>query len=201
MTIDKPKKDLNRLPLFGLGIDFETSGYSLPNYSDRHQGISFGAIIFDMKTLEQIESLYVEIKFDNKYIWDNGAEKIHGLSRDHLSNNGISQEEAAFALVGLINKYMGNGDVVLLGQRVNFDKAFTIQLLDSAGLELKFNPTTIDSCSIATVFLELTYSEDIFAMCGMPPRGKHNALEDITYTLSSIRKMKEYFISGIENSL
>jgi hypothetical protein len=85
---EAPKKDLNRLPSFGLAIDFETSGYSIPNYAAKHQGISFGAIIFDVRTLEPVEALYQEIKFNDKYSWDAGAEKIHGISRPHLATHG-----------------------------------------------------------------------------------------------------------------
>jgi hypothetical protein len=54
---------------------------------------------------------------------------------------------------------------------------------------------------MATVLMELTYSEDIFQTLGMPPRGKHNALEDIEFTLKSVQRMKEFFISGVASSL
>lgn len=194
-------KDLNRLPQFGLGIDWETTGYSLPNYASKHQGISFGAIIFDVKTLEPIESLYQEIKYDPRYIWDAGAEKVHGITREYLEKNGVSQEEAAFALADLVNRYLGNDNVMVLGHRVHFDIAFTDQLLNSAGMEFTYHPTKIDSCSMATILLELTYSNDIFAILGIPPRGQHNALEDIMYTLEAVKRMKEYFCVGVAASL
>jgi DNA polymerase III epsilon subunit-like protein len=193
-------KDLNRLPTWGLAIDWETSGYSLPNYASKHQGISYGAIVFDVKTLEPVESLYREIHFNSKYIWDAGAEKVHGISREHLAKNGVSQEDAAFELVNLVNKYLGNDSVMILGHRVHFDKAFTNQLLDVAGLEFTYHPSTIDSCSMATILLEQTFSEDIFKTLGLPARGIHNALEDITYTLAAVKKMKEYFLAGVASS-
>lgn len=194
-------KDLNRLPTFALAIDWETSGYSLPNYAAKHQGISFGAIIFDVKTLTPVEELYREVKFDSKYTWELAAERIHGITREHLSNHGVSQEEAAADLANLIVKYIGTEDVMLLGHRVNFDKAFTIQLIDSLGIQLSYHPIVLDSCSLATVLMELTYSEDIFQTLGMPPRGQHNALEDIRYTLASVNAMKQYFINGVAASL
>jgi len=90
---------------------------------------------------------------------------------------------------------------MLLGHRVQFDKAFTIQLMDSVGMEFSYHPTMIDSCSMATVLMELTYSEDIFQTLGLPARGKHNSLEDITLTLKAVNLMKEYFISGVLASL
>ena len=200
-TTSAPKKDLNRLPQFSLAIDWETSGYSIPHYASKHQGISFGAIIFDVRTLEPVESLYREIKFDPTYIWDAGAEKVHGLTKEHLASYGVSQEEAALDLAQMVIKWIGTDEIVLLGHRVHFDKAFTIQLMNSANMEFLYHPTAIDSCSIATVLMELTYSEDIFQTLGLPPRGKHNALEDIQYTLESIKRMKNFFIQGIASTL
>lgn len=194
-------KDLNRLPQFGLGIDWETTGYSLPNYASKHQGISYGAIIFDVKTLEPVESLYQEIKYDPRYIWDDAAQNVHGITREYLEQNGISQEEASYKLADLVNRYLGNDNVMVLGHRVHFDIAFTDQLLKSTGMEFTYHPTKIDSCSMATILLELTYSNDIFNVLGFPPRGKHNALEDIMYTLESIKRMKEYFCLGVAASL
>lgn len=191
-----------KIPRFGLAIDWETSGFSTPSYASKHQGISFGAIIFDMITFEPIESLYREILFDNsKYKWDIGAERVHGLTKEHLAENGISQEEAAFELVNLVNKYLGNDSVLLLGHRVYFDKEFTNQLLNSANMQFTYHPILIDSCSMATVFLELTYSDDLFKTLDLPDRGLHNALEDIKYTLESIKRMKNYFILGVSSQL
>jgi len=200
-TPAQPKKDLNRLPQFGLAIDWETSGYSLPNYASKHQGISYGAIIFDVKTLDPIESLYREIHFNPKYIWDAGAERVHGITQSYLAKNGVPQQDAAFELASLVNRYLGNDNVMVLGHRVHFDIAFTNQLMDSAGMEFTYHPTKIDSCSMATILLELTYSEDIFSILGLPPRGQHNALEDIMYTLESVKRMKEYFVAGVAASL
>jgi len=194
-------KKFNGIPQFGLAIDFETSGYSLPNYASKHQGISFGAIIFDAKTLAPIEALYREIKFNPKYTWSSEAESIHGLSIDYLSKNGVTQEQAACDLAELVIRYMGTSEIMLLGHRVNFDKAFTIQLMDSVDMEFSYHPTMIDSCSIATVLMELSYSDEIFQTLGLPKRGQHNSLEDIMYTLESVKLMKDYFISGIAASL
>jgi hypothetical protein len=189
------------IPTFGLAIDWETSGYSHPNYASKHQGISFGAIIFEIKTLEPIETLYHEIKFDPKFEWSSGAEKVHGLTREHLAKHGISQEDAAFSLSSAIIKYIGTEDIVLLGHRVYFDKAFTQQLTESQGIFLNYHPTMIDSCSMGTLLLEASRSDEVFDLMGLPPRSDHNSLEDIMYTLESIRKMKDYFIKGLLASL
>jgi len=187
----------NSMPKFALGVDWETSGYSLPGYTTKHQGISFGAIIFDVKTLDTVEELYREIKFDSKYEWTDGAEKIHGITRAHLEQHGVPVEAAALELGNLIIKYCGTDDVILLGHRVHFDKAFTIQLMNTIGVELNYHPTSIDSCSMGTVLMEMTRLDEIIATLGMPARGKHNSLDDIRMTLASVKRMKELFLGGI----
>lgn len=189
------------IPKFGLAIDWETSGYSLPNYAEKHQGISFGAVVFDLVALTPVDELYCEIKFNPKYTWDDGAEKIHGLSREHLAKNGIDQEDAALQLGTMILKYFGDGKVMLLGHRVWFDECFTDQLMDVAGLQLNYDPIRLDSAAFGVLLLEQQRSDVIFDVMGLPPRGEHNALEDVIYTIEALRKMKEIFIKGLEASL
>ena len=187
-----------QIPQFALAIDWETSGYSMPNYAVRHQGISFGAIVFDVKTLEPVEKLYREIKFKSDlYEWSPGAEAVHGLSIKHLQDNGVSQEDAAVDLANLVVKYFGPESIILLGHRVHFDKAFTQQLTKSIDIEFDYHPTTIDSASLSTVLLEISKSDDVFELLGIPPRGKHNALEDIEHTLLAVKRMKEFFLLGV----
>lgn len=191
-----------QIPKFALGIDWETSGFSTPDYAKSHQGISFGAIIFDVRALEPVEMLYHEIKFNSKlYQWSDGAQKVHGLTREYLEENGVDQERAASDLCNLIIKYIGTEDVMLMGHRVHFDKAFTQQLTKSIDIDLNYHPTTIDTASMCTALMEMSKSEEIFQTLGMPPRQQHNAMEDILYTLQSVKRIKELFFKGIETEL
>jgi DNA polymerase III epsilon subunit-like protein len=188
------------IPKFGLAIDWETSGYSIPNYAAKHQGISFGALIFDTSDFSIVETMYIEVKFNSsKYEWDAGAEKIHGLSREHLEAHGVSQEEAAQQLAGMILKYMGTDKIVALGHRVHFDIAFTNQLMESVGFELTWDPIKLDSAAFALTFLGVTKSDDLFDMMGMPPRTEHNSLEDVIYTIESIKGIRDFFMKGLTN--
>lgn len=183
---------------FGLAIDWETSGYSVPSYAKEHQGISFGALIFDIATFEIVETLYLEIKFDSsKYKWDEGAERVHGLSREYLAANGVTQQEAATQLATMILKYIGTDKIVALGHRVFFDIEFTNQLMDSVGFALSWDPIKIDSAAIALTFLGVNKSDELFDLMGMPPRQEHNSLEDIVYTLESVKGVKDYFMRGL----
>ena len=51
---------------------------------------------------------------------------------------------------------------------------------------------------MAIALMEIAKSEDVFQTLGMPPRQEHNSLEDIMYTLLSVKRMKELFFKGIE---
>lgn len=190
-----------QIPQFALGIDWETTGYSIPNYAQFHQGISFGAIIFDVRSLEPVEELYLEIKYDPKYKWEAGAERVHGITQAHLKQYGVTQEDAAAQLCNLIIKYIGTEDVMLLGHRVHFDREFTKQLTKTIEVDLSYHPTTIDTASLSTALMEMSKSEDVFQTLGMPPRQNHNALEDIRYTLASVKRMKELFFKGVLQEL
>lgn len=178
------------IPTYGIAIDWETSGYSVPDYASKHQGISVGAAVFDIKTFEPIETFYQVIRFNKKYEWSDQAEKIHGLSREFLYENGVTQEEAAMLLGSLILKYFGDTKVVLCGHRCYFDRAFTNQLFDTVDMEIPWDPIQIDSAAIALSFLNVTSSDDLFSICDLPPRTQHNALEDVLLTLESIKTIK-----------
>ena len=185
------------VPKFAIAIDWETSGYSYPNFAEKHQGISFGAIIFDVNILEPVEELYLEVQFnDKKYLWEAGAEKVHGISREHLKKNGIPQEDAALELGNLILKYIGTEDPMILAHRAYFDIAFSVQLMKTIDIDIKFNPTPIDTSVFGMILMETSKSDTIFETLGMAARGKHNALEDIRNTLQAIREMKKLFLAG-----
>lgn len=183
------------LPKFGLAIDFETSGYSLPNYAAKHQGISFGVIIFDIQTFEEVDHLYREVKFDTAYEWNSGAEAIHGLSQEHLNTHGVEMCDAALELGELILKYFGDTEIVLLGHRVQFDEAFLNQLMASIDVELRYHSIRLDSAALSLALMYKTSSDHIFDALGFEARKEHNSFEDIKMTLAAIRKYKEKFMS------
>lgn len=186
---------------FGLALDWETSGYSVPSYAASHQGISFGAIIFDTATFEPVESLYFEVKFDgSKYKWDDSAQRIHGLTREHLEAHGVTQAEAAQALAELVFKYNGAEKVLFLGHRPFFDIAFTDQLMASVDFAFEYDPIKLDSAAFALTLLGVNKSDEMFDMMGFPPRTEHNALEDIAMTLETIRLMRSFFLAGVSAS-
>ena len=122
MTVPAKKPSLSPYGIgkYGLCCDWETTGSDFNGNSHAtYQGISFGAIIFDTNTLEEVESVYCELKFDaSKYKWSKEAEAIHGLSQEYLAENGMERDEALAELLNLIVKYMGPdpGKIVFMGR-------------------------------------------------------------------------------------
>lgn len=189
------KKPKNH-PKFGLGIDWETSGSDWDDPDGSHkkyQGLSFGAVVFDVDTFEPVEKLYCELNFDaDKYTWSAEAQAIHGLSREHLAEKGISREEAAVLLGEMILKYFGpDGKVMFLGHNADFDIKFTNQLFNDVGLPpLNKHHVILDTSSTGFITLGLYKSDMLFERLGFDKRGAHNALEDILMTLETCKIIK-----------
>lgn len=196
------------LPLRGLVIDWETSGYNPPRemeghfigYADKHQGISLGAVIFDVQTFEALDTFYIEIKFDPKYEWTTGAEKIHGLSREHLEKNGQTKEDAAVAFVNFLMKhFLPDEELLVMGHNKDFDIAFLHQFLEPLGIMPKIWYRGINTCDIGIVCFGLAKSDMIFDRIGLPPRQDHNSLEDAIYTLEVCKTVRTIMNSVLES--
>lgn len=184
------------LPKYGFGIDWETSGSSWDDDSTKDfQGVSFGAVVFELATFEPVETLYREIKFDEtKYKWQASAEKVHGLSREHLAANGVSQEEAATALMEMFIKYFAPDErVFIIGHHTDFDIKFTAQLLDQFGIMFQIGATIMDTAGTGLINFGIHKSEDLFQFLGLPARTTHNALEDILLTVQAAQMMRAIF--------
>ena len=206
-TVQQPQK-------FGLCIDWETTGATWGGDSSiKYQGVSFGAIIFDAETFEEIESIYRLVKFNpEKWEWTEGAQKVHGLTIDYLEENGVTQEEAATDLLELIVKYFGtDSKVMMLGHNPEFDRRFTSQLLNSVEFEFtveKQNPNftqialhhvILDTSALGFITMGLYKSDLLFERMGFEERGDHNALVDARQTLETCRIIREAFNIAINN--
>ena len=75
-----------------LAMDCETTGLAInkddpsynPDTKEEYQAVSWGLVVADAATLKPIEKMYIEIQWNGTSVWDNRAQKIHGLSREHL---------------------------------------------------------------------------------------------------------------------
>jgi len=196
---EKPVKQY--LPKFGLGIDCETSGSIFGGKSaSEYQAVSFGLVVFDFKTFEPVDAMYVEIKFDaTKWKWSDEAQKIHGLSREYLEANGVTQEEAACLIAEFILKWFApDSNIFLLGHNVQFDVDFIEQLMVPFGLMFGLSPTRIDTGGVGYVMLGYHKSDLLFDAVGLDKRGAHNALEDILLTLETAKRLRMLANTALE---
>ncbi len=186
-----------------LVIDWETTGANFGGDSSiDYQGISFGAIIADTQTWEEIESIHVMLHFDDtKYKWTEGAEKIHGMSREFLQQNGVSREEGLALLLQLLLKHFAPGSKILLvGHNAEFDRSFMYQLFKDNGLEnaLNLHHVMVDTSGIGFVLIGEYKSDVVFELLGqIEKRKEHNALDDARACLSSLRTAKNIFTAGL----
>lgn len=190
------------LPKFLFAVDTETSGVSYgSDPSEGHQIVSLGAMILDSETYEPVDTLYFEVEHDQRYAWSAGAEKVHGLSRQHLAEHGEYIEDAAAILLAFIAKWVGvNNKIVAVGHRVAFDIAFINRLLTTIDCEVQWDRLVIDSSSLGAALLGIAGSDALFSALGLPDRAEHNSLEDIVLTVEAIRRMQSYFMQGVQHA-
>jgi DNA polymerase III epsilon subunit-like protein len=186
------------IPKYGLCIDWETSGSNFDGDSSiDYQGIAFGAAVFNTDDFSIVDKMKRYIKFDNKkYKWSNDAEKIHGLTREFLDKNGKTQEEAAIDLGNFVLTYFGiTPKVLILGHNVDFDIAFTKQLLEPYDIMFKIHHVKLDTSSAGLIAFNKFKSNDLFKLIGLENRNEHDPLQDVEYTIElakSIRLLINY---------
>ncbi len=194
-----------------LAIDCETTGLCFssdspvhnPETGEHHQAVSWGLIVADSETLEPVEELYVEIKWNDKSKkqrkdnpqFGKKAEEIHGLTRAYLEKNALSEEEAVVAIGALILKYWGpNVSIRTLGHNVHmFDLPFLRDLFKRNGITLKFGNRHYDTNSTGFMTFGTWNSDELFDYVGFEERGDHNALDDAHMALESARVIKLLF--------
>lgn len=177
-----------------LAFDAETSSINRENDNPAIdcQMVSIGIIVADAKTYEPIEKLYLEIKYNGTALWSPEAEAIHGLSKEYLEKNGVSEEDAVLEIGTLLMKYWPlKIPINALGHNlVGFDILFIKELFKKFDLNLKFSNRNIDTFPLMNVLLNSYDSNQGFSAIGLPERKKHNALEDIEMTLETVRRIK-----------
>lgn len=186
---------------YALVLDWETTGSTFGGDSSvEYQGIAFGAVVANTSTWEEVDSLYRELHFDEtKYKWTEGAEKIHGLSREHLLEHGVSRETALADLLELLLKYWAPGQkVMLIGHNCSFDADFTHQLFHDFGVHIQIHHVMPDSSALAFVLTGEYKSDVVFEILGgIDKRACHNALDDARACLTCLRNAKQIFSMGL----
>lgn len=200
-TPKKPRGYIEKV----LFVDVETSGLALGSIDPSrdavsgttYQVVSIGLIVASAITLQPIEKLYLEIKWNGESAWSAEAENVHGLSLQYLEANGMSEEDAVVEIATMLLKYWGpSGVVCLAGHNVGtFDKFFFNALMAKHGIQLRFGSKTIDTNSIGFATFGTHNSDDLFELVGCAPRdpAKHNALTDAENALTAVRTIRTLF--------
>lgn len=188
------------VPIFGLCIDWETSGSSWTELPwANHQGISFGAVIFKFEDFSVVDTLYREIQFNPKrYKWSMEAQAIHGLTQDYLLQHGVSAQDAAIDFASLLTDYFDpQKEIMFLGHNRGFDEGFTRQLLEPYGLMFKIHHVTLDSSGMGLIAMGQYKSNLLFDALGFEKRGEHNALDDALITVGCCERIRMLVNAGL----
>lgn len=198
--MSKPKAYFNKI----LVVDCETSGFCRSSddqavnvlTGERYQAVSWGIIVANADTLQPIEELYLEVKWDHVSGWDTGAQKIHKLSKEYLDENGVTTTEAVEQIAGLILDHFGPDTYVnVAGNNPWFDLCFLRALLRSEGLEIKFSNRLIDTNSVGFAVFGTYSSDELFEIVSPKTRNeKHNALEDAQNALKVLEMTRKLFL-------
>ena len=185
-----------------LAMDCETSGLQpnsftpfLDKNGGRYQAVSWGLQVVDAITLKAVDELYVEIQWNGESLWDDRAEQVHGLSKEYLEEHGVTEEEAVCEIGNLIVKWWGGtAQINGFGHNVaTFDIPFLIELFERHGIPLKFSHRCYDTTTLALILMEQYNSDDLFEELSLPPRCKHNALEDVKLEVLAAKRLKQIF--------
>ncbi len=200
-----------------LAIDCETTGLCLNSPSpvfnqrtfEQHQAISWGVIVADAHTLQPVEKLYVEVKWNDASkkqrkedsSFGTKAEQIHGLDFQYLEKNGVSEEEAVAQIGNLIVKYWGpTVSIRTLGHNVHlFDLPFLRDLFERHDISLSFGNRHYDTNSIGFATFKSFTSDELFEAVGFEARGDHNALTDAEQALEATRIIRTIFQAAIKD--
>jgi DNA polymerase III epsilon subunit-like protein len=188
-------------PKFGLCFDTETSGSSWGPFAQsakEYQCLSIGLIIFDFETLDIVDKIYLEFKYNPKYKWSPEAEAIHGLSKDYLNENGLDLSDGIEVIANFLLPYFGlEGEIICMGINVNFDIEFLGQLLSDNGINFNISHRQIDLVGVGGVCFNKIKSDHIFEYLDLPARKTHNALEDALFTLEAAKRTRLIFQSAL----
>jgi len=190
-------------------MDCETSGMTFASQTDPlnpdpssdpskngyYQSVSWGLIVCDMTTMQMVDKLYVEIKWDGESLWDAKAEKVHGLTKDHLEKHGKSEEDAACDIYDFIIKWWPDPKIAIstMGHNIaSFDHWYFRRLMTKFNLMPTLGNRVIDTNTIGIVCYDAYTSNELYGLVGVQ-RNAHNALEDIKASWKVIKTTRSIF--------
>jgi DNA polymerase III epsilon subunit-like protein len=175
-------------------IDVETTGSTFGSYEEtfsRYQAISFGCIVATSDTFEEVASLSFKVRYDPRYEWSAEAEKIHGISRQTLAEEGLTNEEAAAELAEFVLNHFGTGKVMFANHNPWFDIEAMRQLLEPHGVMPDLHHVVLDTSSLGFVTMGKYRSNDVFSFFNGERPAVHDALGDARMALGVLKGIRE----------
>ena len=184
-----------------LAIDCETSGINWASGNSKcdksvaegFQMVSIGIVVSDTSSFKPLAEFYTEIKWNGISKWDEGAEKVHGMSKEYLEENGDDEEDALVDMLEFIIKHVDiKKPLYCLGHNVvSFDIPFLRDLLYRFDVkDIRFGQRNFDSFALSMGTVGEFNSESLFTRVGLPSRKEHNALDDAKYSLETYRRIR-----------
>jgi ribonuclease T len=158
-----------------VSVDVEASGPS-PSTGSL---IAIGACLLE----EPAVGLYLELQAMPEMPWSDEAERIHGLTRDHLAANALPPAQAMQRFDAWLTEVAGSRQPVLVGFNATFDWMF---VADYFHRFLGRNPFGISGLDIKAYYMGRhgvatwaeTRRERVGLALGITRRHSHHALED-----------------------
>lgn len=166
------------------------------------QMTSLGAIVVNANTLKELDSFYIEFKYIEGCAWSESAERIHGLSKAYLEENGSTYEDGFVQFTEFLVKHFDSSRAITLGGHnvSTFDRHFLIKFFDHNDAAIQLSGHSIDSYTLGKVLLNANNSNELFEQVGIE-RGTHNALEDARASLKAARLVKKLYETALNTQL
>lgn len=158
-----------------VSVDIESSGPS----PSKGSLLSIGACLVDDPGV----AIYLEVKPLADRDWDPGAEKVHGLTRDHLLQTGLDPAQAMERFAEWVKEAAGDARPIFVGFNAPFDWMF---VADYFYRYLDRNPFGVSALDLKAYYMALegldrwdeTRRSNIDERLGLEPDHSHHALED-----------------------
>lgn len=169
-----------------VAFDVETTGL---NPQTNHI-IQLSLAKFDSKTFEVAATKSWYIKPELDFTVEESAQKVHGLSKEFILENGVFLRDIYSEIV----EFLGDCDVLTYNGN-NFDVGFLYNDLKELGLEIDFDRTFYDAYVIEAKRYSRTLSSVYKKYTGKDLESAHDALAD---TLATIEVFKHQIAESDE---